>query len=320
MDKLLELRHLQVEGANAIAGMTWGFPAVTSFLGFVHALQRKVHERISDSILLESCAVICHSSQVQSYSDNMSRESYFALTRNPLVLKGKEAVTAPFNEEGKMRMDITLLISIKARGGYISPDDIEDFEEYITQVVPQMRIAGGVITSMGAVKVEGAIEAINSDVSRRKRYLRKFLPGFALVCRQDVLEQHSKDTEQTPFDAWLDFSARKMRAHGTDEQAEWVIDRPDFSGWLKPIMIGYQGVSDLYPAGAVGHVRDRDVPVQFVEAIYSLGQWISPHRIDDIQHLLWSHSHNAETSLYVCRNDYEPGTPLTLETNVSVNS
>lgn len=42
MSSLILLRRLRVENANAIAGVTWGFPAITHFLGFTHALSRKL--------------------------------------------------------------------------------------------------------------------------------------------------------------------------------------------------------------------------------------------------------------------------------------
>ena len=34
MDSVILLRHLKVHAANAITGFTWGFPAMTHFLGY----------------------------------------------------------------------------------------------------------------------------------------------------------------------------------------------------------------------------------------------------------------------------------------------
>ncbi|WP_234004635.1 type I-F CRISPR-associated protein Csy2, partial [Cronobacter sakazakii] len=33
MSSLILLSHLRVENANTVAGLTWGFPAITHFLG-----------------------------------------------------------------------------------------------------------------------------------------------------------------------------------------------------------------------------------------------------------------------------------------------
>ncbi|NLQ18777.1 type I-F CRISPR-associated protein Csy2 [Marinomonas sp. M1K-6] len=314
MDKLLVIRHIKVEGANAIAGLTWGFPSMTSFLGLTHALQRKVQTKVSERLALNGCAVICHSSQVQSHSNNMSRENYFALTRNPLT---KDGSTAPFNEEGKMRMDISLLIKLYGP----TPPEIEDtLVEFIEEALLASRVAGGAVLSIDEIELITDIGAINRERSTRKSFLRKLLPGFALISRDDVLQDHIQKSQKAPLDAFLDFSIRKMSSKGKGDKAEWTTNRLEYTGWLKPIMVGYQGISDVYEAGQVEHVRDRSCPVQFVESIYSLGQWISPHRIDDLKHLFWHQEYQASNALYLCKNDYQPDTPILLndETNQTI--
>ena len=42
MSQYLVLSHIDTQNANSIAGLTWGFPAITQFLGFTHALSRKL--------------------------------------------------------------------------------------------------------------------------------------------------------------------------------------------------------------------------------------------------------------------------------------
>lgn len=314
MDKLLLLKHLKVEGANAIAGMTWGFPSMTAFLGFSHALQRRIQERVSERLTLEGCAVICHDTQVHVHGNNMARENYFALTRNPLT---KDGSTAPFNEEGKMHMDVSLLIDMS---GPLPPDLEAELKQSLQHLVPSMRLAGGLIASMGEVEINNDAYALNQNYSERKAFLRKLLPGFALVSRDDVLKDHIEKSQQAPLDAWLDFSVRSMSSHEDDGEAVWKVDRLDYGGWLKPITVGYQGISKCYDAGEVAHVRDRTVPVQFVESIYSIGQWISPHRIQDLSHLFWQFEHQPEHSLYVCRNAYEPEHPTILTNHDLTNN
>ncbi|PJE54294.1 type I-F CRISPR-associated protein Csy2 [Marinomonas sp. BSi20584] len=314
MDKLLVIRHLKVEGVNAIAGLTWGFPSMTSFLGLTHALQRKIQAKVSEKLTLNGCAVICHASQVQSHSNNMSRENYFALTRNPLT---KDGSTAPFNEEGKMRVDVSLLIELS---GPTPPDIEEMLVEFTEDALLTSRVAGGAVQSIGEIELITDIGAMNRERTTRKSFLRKLLPGFALVSRDDVLQDHIEKSQKSPLDAFLDFSIRKMSSKPKGDKAEWTTDRLDYTGWLKPIMVGYQGISDVYEAGQVEHVRDRSCPVQFVESIYSLGQWISPHRIDDLNHLFWYQEHQADNALYLCKNDFKPETPILLndETNQTI--
>ena len=105
MDTLLILRKLKVENANAISGMTWGFPAISNFLGYVHALSRKVQHK--HGFVFEGCGVICHAQQVQAYQPRGWGDYVFSLTRNPLT---KDAKSPPFIEEGRMHLTVSLVI------------------------------------------------------------------------------------------------------------------------------------------------------------------------------------------------------------------
>jgi CRISPR-associated protein Csy2 len=42
MSQYIVVNRIKVQNANAIAGFTWGFPAITNFLGFVQNLSRKL--------------------------------------------------------------------------------------------------------------------------------------------------------------------------------------------------------------------------------------------------------------------------------------
>ena len=42
-EAMLVLPHLRVQNANAVSSpMTWGFPAITAFIGLMHALARRL--------------------------------------------------------------------------------------------------------------------------------------------------------------------------------------------------------------------------------------------------------------------------------------
>jgi CRISPR-associated protein Csy2 len=45
-------------------------------------------------------------------------------------------------------------------------------------------------------------------------------------------------------------------------------------------------------------------PFQFVECLYSLGEWVSPHRLSSWQQLLWQWQTDTEKGLYLCDNRY----------------
>jgi CRISPR-associated protein Csy2 len=65
-----------------------------------------------------------------------------------------------------------------------------------------------------------------------------------------------------------------------------------------PIITGYRALSEIYPAGTISNTRDSDVPFCFVEGAYGLGEWQSPHRLQNIDEALW-HYHDKE-GWYLC--------------------
>ncbi|PCS22594.1 hypothetical protein BTN49_1820 [Candidatus Enterovibrio escicola] len=55
-----------------------------------------------------------------------------------------------------------------------------------------------------------------------------------------------------------------------------------------PIQIGYKKIAPTYGKGDVANARYNDPPVSFVEAIYSVGEWVgSPSRLESMQQALW---------------------------------
>lgn len=104
---LLVLPRLRVQNANAISSpMTWGFPAMSAFVGLMHALERKLAEA-SLPVSLGRVGVICHDFEAQATEGGYIRG--FHLTRNPV---DKTGGTAAIVEEGRIHLDITLIFSI----------------------------------------------------------------------------------------------------------------------------------------------------------------------------------------------------------------
>ncbi|MHB8056794.1 MAG: type I-F CRISPR-associated protein Csy2 [Desulfuromonadaceae bacterium] len=309
MDALLILRNIRVENANAVAGLTWGFPAISNFLGFVHALSRKLPTDIG--LNLGGCGVVCHNRQVQSYQPRGWGDHVFALTRNPLT---REEKSPAFNEEGRMHMTVSLLIPVV---GMLDEEcEPRKLEQMIELLALSQRLAGGTIISIDAVEMLEPPEDFEGLQKFERKQLRKLLPGFALVQRADLLAEHAQqcrgqDPSAEQLDAWLDFSAIKFQAERpdgvVDEQtaADWrYVPKPD-RGWLVPMATGYRGISDLYEPGVVARSRDSTTPFRFVESVYSVGEWLSPHRVSKLEQLIWRYHAEPETGWYLCRNLYQ---------------
>ncbi|MFC4159583.1 type I-F CRISPR-associated protein Csy2 [Chitinimonas lacunae] len=319
-DALLRLPHLYVQNANAISSpLTWGFPAPSAFTGFVHALSRQTEKELG--IRLDGTGIVSHGFSPQASSPPGKRTQVFHLTRNPIKKNGN---TASIVEEGRIHLDLSLLIGVySAEPLFEDEDELQTLAHQISQRANAMRLAGGSLLPHPHRRPDPPelhFWPHNADEARQKsrQIRRRLLPGFALVERQDKLERHLTDLKtDSVLEALLDLS-RLNYEPPTDikegEPARWTVrSKP---GWLVPLPLGYGAISPLYPPGEVENSRDPETPFRFVETLLGLGEWISPHRIDDMEKLLWYHDADPENGLYRCRNDFA-ASPSTAQTTMN---
>lgn len=292
MSYLILLPHIRIENANAVSGLTWGFPAVTHFLGYVHALSRKIS--INHGVRFEGCAVVSHQHQVQAYSSG--RDYQFALTRNPLTKEGK---TASFNEEGRMHLTVSLLI--ECQGEILNGEyGKEALCATLLTLCQSQKLAGGSIVSMRHPQI---FQQPANDTELRQ-ILWRLMPGYVLYDRSEwLMEHHLKRQQQQPegtlLDAWLDFAAMKYQPEASEhnDEVKWVFQPKPMPGYLVPLMCGYQRISPLYAPGEVENARDVTTPFAFAEAVYGVGEWRGLHRVADIESVLWRY-HTTDTGYY----------------------
>lgn len=309
---LLILPRLRVQNANAISSpMTWGFPAMSAFVGLMHALERKLAEA-SLPVSLGRVGVICHDFEAQATEGGYIRG--FHLTRNPV---DKTGGTAAIVEEGRIHLDITLIFSIDTGA---ADSNREDMAHQISEMVSAMRVAGGsVVPNRNVPSYKQRPQWVTLDDKEDERYKqfarlkRHWLPGFALTLRDDYLTEHlqtlrQQNSEASLLDAWLDLSRLNhvctLENEGKpNEKPVWQAQRP-YRGWLVPIPVGYGAISDLFQPGEVANARDTKTPFRFVESLYSIGEWVSPHRMKQPEDLLWYVDNDEEAGLYRLNNDY----------------
>lgn len=315
---VLVLPHRHIQNANAICSpLTHGFPAMTAFLGLMWALERKIAEQ-GIAMSLEGVGVICHDFDEQVTDDGYVRK--FRLTRNPV---DKHGDTAAIVEEGRIHLDLTLVFAID--GGVIGADAEQQqaVANAVAEVLDGMRIAGGSVLPASDLDwrsrpyIECWADGFEDRQKQFRKLRRRWLPGFALVARDDLLQERTAklqaaDPAATALDALLDLSRFNWRSSRSDQggksnadgeaKIEWQHDRSE--GWIVPIPVGYGALSALQAAGSVRNARDCSTPFCFVESLYSLGQWIGPHRLENIKQLLWYTQHQPDSGLYRCRNEY----------------
>ncbi len=303
--------RIEVQGANCIAGFTYGFPAITHFLGFAHALSRKLEQ--SDSLQLQGCAVICHQHQIQAYQPKGYGDYVFAQSKNPPMFKKGAKKTSPIIEEGKMSMCVSLVM--ECPNFTMSREvEIEAVKKNLITLAHQHRLAGGSIHNIQAVHVFSEKSDPEQQIKQMRQIKRALLPGFVLMDRSGLLAEHYQNLRQSQtdaelIDAWLDFSAMKYEAKPTLEdaqaeadsktKAEWMRLEKPAKGWLVPITNGYKAIAPMCHPGEAANTRDPTCTFCFVEATHSIGEWRSLHRIQQVTDMLWQYHY--EYDWYLCR-------------------
>jgi len=322
---LLILPRLRVQNANAISSpLTWGFPSITAFTGLMTALERRL--KPEDGIVFFGVGVICHSFEPQVTHGGYTRS--FHLTRNPVLQDGS---TAGIVEEGRAHLDITLVFDVELTSAQMGNAERTQLAAHLGELMAGMRIAGGSVMPPLPAGLSGALrrpqraklELMPDDMAERRkifrRLSRRWLPGFALVSREDLLQARLAELRQaepttTLLDAWLDLSRLNHRATqkktvdettgNSVDSVKWTADKR--VGWTVPIPVGFAALSELHAPGSVSGARDSSVPFRFVESVYSIGQWVSPHRLNDVDDVFWEPVYDAATGLYRCTNNFHP--------------
>lgn len=302
---LLVLPHLKVQNANAISSpLTHGFPSITAFLGLMWALERKTRALGLD-LEFNAVGVVCHDHTEQTTEGGFVKS--FRLTRNPV---GKDGGTAAIVEEGRIHLEVSLLLAVNAE--HWDADTQRRDLQTVVDLLQGMRIAGG--TLLPAIDQQGSRQrpwvADFTDNTRNDfgKLRARLLPGTALVARDDLIDNRLQTLPNASrLDAWFSLSRVNWHYDSSAENGKgaWQHDRKGL-GWVVPIPVGYGALGELHDPGSVANARDAATPFRFVESLYSIGEWIGPHRLHAPQDLLWYADSQPDQGLYRCRNDYCP--------------
>lgn len=286
----LLLDHVQIQGANAISSpLTYGFPSINGFLGAIHALSRKIKAYGYDEIYLDGVMIACHQCDVQIYRPHNFADYTFKLTRNPISKDGK---TRSIIEEGKVNLNVSLVVELKCSRDAINSENQSIFEQQIKYTLMQQRIAGGSVHSVW-------VTLFQADEDKRS-IIHRLLPAFVLINAQQDLQEITKELQAdnphaTQLDALIETAKLHQKPQNNREWQTYSIKKG--RGWLVPIHVGYQAISPLFAAGKVTNTRDNIHSTQFVECIYSLGKWQFPLRLYlDFEHAFWRYQSATKQS------------------------
>jgi len=297
MKKILLIPRIKIQNANALSSpYTIGFPAMTAWLGAVHALERKLGATDFTDVRFTSMAVVCHTMDLQTYKGDGDYVHSIIATGNPLVPKTKKgdpqnAERPPFVEEARCHLTVSLIVEYEGLG-LVDPDE---FTEVVDALIRgRMKFAGGDILSSFSAE----LKTIDSE-SKRRSLLRRLMPGYCLVERRDLM-QHAMSEGKDAIDALLEYLKITHRSIVDDEgKVTWQSSRRE-KGWIVPIAIGFHGITEL---GQASNQRDPNTPHRFVESIVTLGEFLMPYRIHDLDNMLWKYHTDLDNNLYLCRQN-----------------
>ena len=290
MRQFLLIPHLKLHNANAMSSpYTIGFPAMTAWLGAVHALQRKLQSKGCE-VSLTKVGVSCHEFNLQTYKGQGDFVHSIIGTANPLDKGGSRPA---FIEEARCHLEVSLLIECQN----IDPDEKEQFLEDVQQLICSMKFASGDVLAVKKCQILQFDEDADQD-RELKPILNKLMLGHVLVERRDLVIESMKQGKDA-LDAVLD-CLKVTHSSSVDENGKviWTSKR-NAQGWLVPIAVGFQGISEL---GIATNQRDADTAYRFAEAVLTLGEFIMPYRIESIDQLLWQYHVDLENNLYLCQN------------------
>ena len=290
MRHFLLIPHLKLHNANAMSSpYTIGFPAMTAWLGAVHALQRKLNQQDCD-LNLSKVAVSCHDFNLQTYKGRGDFVHSIVGTANPLDKHGNRSALL---EEARCHLDVSLLIEVES----LTNKKREHLLEIVQGIVASMKFASGDVLSVKNCSVLDFDEDENQEKQLRP-ILNKLMLGHVLIERRDLVltsMQEGKDA----LDSVLDY-LKVTHSSTQDEEGKvtWTSKRKA-QGWLVPIAVGFQGISGL---GQAKNQRDDNTPHRFAESVLTLGEFVMPFRIESIDQLLWQYHIDLENDLYLCQN------------------
>lgn len=288
MNRIIIIPHINVLNANALSSpITVGFPAMTAFLGCVHALQRKLIGIPEFSkINFSAVGVVSHTFTMKSYKDAGMYLNSLVGMGIPLNKKGGRSA---FIEEARCDLEISLVIEVKNIDLIIK----ELLENCIYDLfIGGLKVAGGDVIHLDKPRMM----ALDDDASFCK-FKRCLMPGFVLLERRAIMAEAMAEGLDG-IEALLEFLKVNYNCSET-EPFVWEASKKT-AGWLVPIATGYQGISDEIEST---FQRDRSTRHRFAESLVTLGEFVMPYRIKSIEEMLWSYHFDAEHDLYMCINE-----------------
>ncbi len=290
-DVYILIPQLSIQNANALSSpFTIGFPAMTAWLGAIHALQRKLNAQ-GIPIEFEGVGVVSHKFDLHTYKGPGDYEYSIVGMANPV---DKDGSRPAFIEEARCHLEVSLVVRYE-NCEFLHEDQLLAKIEH--QLRSGMKMAGGDILDFDKPP------SLHRDFNSLKT---KLMPGYAIVERRELMIE-AMEGGQDALDAMLDYLAIhhqcEMTGEGDQSTVIWKSARKETGyegqrGWIVPIATGFHGISVL---GQAKNQRDPDTPHRFVETIVTLGEFKMPYKLNTAEELFWRYHFDPENNLYLCQ-------------------
>ena len=162
----------------------------------------------------------------------------------------------------------------------------------------KVKLAGGDILGFDNILY---MNIVSEDEYETKKLLRSLMPGYCLIERRDLVLS-SQGNGSDALDGIMDYICLHSYAEKDEKgNVNWVTERKT-KGWLVPIAVGFQGISDLSQPGQTFCQRDPSYCHRFAEAIVTLGEFKMPYRFERVEDILWHYEYREKENLYLCVN------------------
>lgn len=268
MSNFILLEHLQVEYANSIAGgLTYGFPSVGSFVGFIENVNRKINESTDLGIDLNKVIILAHKVDNLIYQESPFKTASFCQKGTDLAIIAVKQGTferPALIEEGYLHADLSLLIPVVQ----LTRENLTTLEDHINKAVSSCKLAGGFISSFKYSYIE------ESEIANKLYTLYYSTPFATLSAESDEFMNFCNNNDCTrKIDALLKLSSITYKCEQNGEVVKWknIIQKAPFT---MPLHIGYKAISSELTASKNIKLRKPEYPAVLVESVFSFGKWI----------------------------------------------
>lgn len=307
------LNRLDVKKANSLSGhLAYGFPSITAFKGFAHALTRALRQSSNPSLndlAFRGVMVACHDYEVYGTKDaygytRFSQYSFSANTMGQVSALVRSKRLPSITEQCYVDITTSLVLEVIA-SKELSDKQKADLEYFIFDFTRKNRIAGGVVQP-NFLKTD--VEFIKYDDLEGVAY--KISDSYILTDAQELMRQYLEENpDDNALDAVLKLSSRQFKPTSDDKGNIYMQYQPLDEKYkaVAVMSVGYQGITPAIDSseftGSLSQ-KEQSMKTQYVESVYSLVKWELPHvlRLNGfLKDSFWMYENEAEelSSIYL---------------------